>query len=62
MIEVAQYVLSDFFRFVGVVLIIAIVFDGLASVIVAIRGGRPNSIIARLFGSAEDARPSKDEA
>jgi hypothetical protein len=60
--EVAHYVLGDFFRFIGTVIIIALFFDGLTSVIVAVRGGKPNSILSRVFGSsADDGRKRQEE-
>jgi len=62
MSEVVHYVLGDIFRFIGAVVIIALFFDGLTSVVVAIRGGQPNSILARVFGSADDQSKPQEEA
>jgi hypothetical protein len=51
MAEIVHFVLGDFFHFTGAVIIIALIFDGLTSIIVAIRGGQPRSMLVRL-GSA----------
>jgi len=51
MADIVHFVLGDFFRFLGFVIIIALIFDGLTSIIVAIRGGQPRSLLVRL-GSA----------
>lgn len=52
MSEVVHYVLSDVFRFMGAIIIVALFFDGLASVVVATRGGQPNSVLSRIFGGS----------
>ena len=59
MIDVLEYALGDLFRFIGVIIFIALFFDGLTSVIVALRGGKPNFILSRILGgSGADTTPA----